>query len=60
MPCFAAAAVVTQAAAQTDPKKRVVITGMGVASCFGNDVDEFYSKLLDGVSGVNHIDRFVC
>ncbi|GAB4813590.1 hypothetical protein N2152v2_000636 [Parachlorella kessleri] len=56
--CRRAAAVVTQAAAQTDPKKRVVITGMGVASCFGNDVDEFYSKLLDGVSGVNHIDRF--
>uniref|UniRef100_A0A346THJ0 3-oxoacyl-[acyl-carrier-protein] synthase n=1 Tax=Chlorella vulgaris TaxID=3077 RepID=A0A346THJ0_CHLVU len=50
--------VVTQAAAQADPKKRVVITGMGVASCFGNDVDTFYNCLLDGKSGVQAIDRF--
>lgn len=43
---------------ETDPKKRVVITGLGVASCFGNDVDHFYSQLLDGVSGVDYISRF--
>lgn len=30
--------------AEKDPSKRVVITGMGVASCFGNDVDVFYDK----------------
>jgi 3-oxoacyl-[acyl-carrier-protein] synthase II len=36
----------------------VVITGMGVASCFGNDVDTFYDSLLEGKSGVGTIDRF--
>lgn len=41
-------------------KKRVVITGMGVVSCFGNDVDEFYSNLLEGRSGVTMIDKFPC
>ena len=29
---------------ETDPKKRVVITGMGVASVFGNDVEQFYNR----------------
>ena len=24
--------------------ERIVITGMGVASCFGNDVDTFYDS----------------
>lgn len=43
---------------ERDPKKRVVITGMGVVSVFGNDVDVFYDKLLDGVSGIDAIDRF--
>ena len=43
---------------ETDPKKRVVITGMGLVSCFGNDVDAFYDSLLQGKSGVNYIDRF--
>ncbi|EFN51756.1 hypothetical protein CHLNCDRAFT_27559 [Chlorella variabilis] len=43
---------------ETDPKKRIVITGMGIASCFGNDVDTFYNQLLEGVSGVDYISRF--
>ncbi|KAL8498675.1 hypothetical protein ACS0TY_021859 [Phlomoides rotata] len=43
---------------ETDPKKRVVITGMGLVSVFGNDVDTFYNKLLDGVSGITPIDKF--
>lgn len=43
---------------ETDPKKRVVITGMGLVSCFGNDIDVFYDKLLEGQSGVGYIDRF--
>ena len=30
----------------------------GVASVFGNEVDPFYSKLLEGVSGVDFITRF--
>ncbi|XP_076960541.1 3-oxoacyl-[acyl-carrier-protein] synthase I, chloroplastic-like [Bidens hawaiensis] len=43
---------------ETDAKKRVVITGMGVVSVFGNDVDIFYQRLLAGESGVGLIDRF--
>ena len=39
-------------------KKRIVVTGMGVVSCFGNDVDQFYDKLLQGVSGVETITSF--
>lgn len=46
------------AAEKRDPKKRVVITGMGIASCFGNDPEEYYNKLLEGISGVEHISRF--
>lgn len=41
-------------------RKRVVVTGMGVVSCFGNDVDNFYSQLLAGKSGISLIDRFPC
>ncbi|KAJ0791471.1 putative beta-ketoacyl-[acyl-carrier-protein] synthase I [Helianthus annuus] len=43
---------------EKDPKRRVVITGMGVVSVFGNDVDIFYQKLLAGESGIGPIDRF--
>ena len=45
MLCPAAGTVVVRAVAaarETDPHKRVVITGMGVASVFGNDVEHFY------------------
>ena len=31
---------------------------MGIASCFGNDVNTFYDKLLAGTSAVGAIDRF--
>ncbi|PCI92579.1 beta-ketoacyl-[acyl-carrier-protein] synthase II [Candidatus Aerophobetes bacterium] len=41
-------------------KRRVVVTGMGVVSCFGMDVDEFYANLLEGKSGVREIDQFDC
>ncbi|KAF5822532.1 putative beta-ketoacyl-[acyl-carrier-protein] synthase I [Helianthus annuus] len=43
---------------EKDAKKRVVITGMGVVSVFGNDVDTFYQRLLAGESGITSIDRF--
>ncbi|XP_022849633.1 3-oxoacyl-[acyl-carrier-protein] synthase I, chloroplastic-like isoform X2 [Olea europaea var. sylvestris] len=43
---------------EKDPKKRIVITGMGLVSVFGNDIDTFYNKLLEGVSGISPIDRF--
>lgn len=41
-------------------KKRIVITGMGLVSCFGNDVDAFYDKLLAGKSGITPINHFPC
>ncbi|MCC5831443.1 MAG: beta-ketoacyl-ACP synthase II [Chlamydiales bacterium] len=41
-------------------KKRIVVTGMGVVSCFGNDVDAFYKALLAGRSGVKTITNFPC
>ncbi|RZC84717.1 hypothetical protein C5167_047509 [Papaver somniferum] len=43
---------------ESDPKKRIVITGMGLVSVFGNDVDTFYNRLLEGESGISLIDRF--
>ncbi|KAK9074353.1 hypothetical protein SSX86_006951 [Deinandra increscens subsp. villosa] len=43
---------------EKDPKKRVVITGTGLVSVFGNDVDTYYDKLLAGESGIGLIDRF--
>lgn len=41
-------------------KKRVVITGMGVVSCFGNDIETFYDQLLAGKSGISTITDFPC
>jgi 3-oxoacyl-[acyl-carrier-protein] synthase II len=41
-------------------KKRIVVTGMGIVSCFGNDVDHFYDQLLAGKSGVGPIESFPC
>ncbi len=35
-------------------RKRVVVTGLGITSCFGSDVDAFYQSLLAGKSGVTH------
>ena len=31
---------------------RVVITGMGIISPLGNDVDIFWDKLIHGISGI--------
>lgn len=39
-------------------KKRIVITGMGIVSAFGNDIDSFYKDLLDGKSSVTTITEF--
>ncbi|MBS0650195.1 MAG: beta-ketoacyl-ACP synthase II [Verrucomicrobia bacterium] len=41
-------------------RKRIVVTGMGVVSCFGNDVDAFYNQLLAGKSGIVGIEEFPC
>ncbi len=39
-------------------KRRVVITGVGVLSPIGNNVDEFWKSLLEGKSGVGLITKF--
>ncbi|KAL5226214.1 hypothetical protein ABZP36_012853 [Zizania latifolia] len=54
----ASATAATAPRRETDSKKRVVITGMGLVSVFGNEVDAYYDRLLAGESGVGPIDRF--
>lgn len=41
-----------------DGRKRVVVTGVGVVSCFGTDADVFYDSLLEGKSGVKKVGGF--
>lgn len=41
-------------------KRRIVVTGMGVVSCFGTDVDQFYDQLLAGKSGIGPLESFPC
>src|SRR5690554_3427909 len=41
-------------------KKRIVVTGMGIVSCYGCDVDHFYEQLLQGKSGITPIEGFNC
>ena len=38
--------------------RRVVITGLGVITPVGNDVDTFWSNLKNGVSGIERIQAF--
>jgi 3-oxoacyl-[acyl-carrier-protein] synthase II len=38
--------------------RRVVITGMGVVTPVGNDLETFWSNLKNGVSGVRRIESF--
>ena len=41
-------------------RRRVVVTGMGVVSCLGNDPDLFYEKLLRGESGISLLPDLPC
>jgi len=38
--------------------KRVVVTGMGVISPLGNDVNQFWENLSSGKSGISKIEQF--
>ena len=38
-------------------KDRVVVTGMGVISCAGNTVNEFWNSLLKGESGIDYLTQ---
>ena len=40
------------------PKRRVVITGMGVVTPLGLTVDEFWAGLTAGKSGIDYITQF--
>src|SRR6266513_1786640 len=40
------------------PERRVVITGMGVVTPVGNDLETFWSNMRNGVSGIRTIDAF--
>ncbi|MEK3734518.1 MULTISPECIES: beta-ketoacyl-ACP synthase II [Paenibacillus] len=39
-------------------KQRVVITGMGVMTSLGQDLDTFWNHLMEGKSGVSRIESF--
>ena len=38
--------------------KRVVITGIGVVSCLGNNQDEVYKSLLNAKSGITFSEEY--
>lgn len=38
--------------------KRVVITGMGIISAVGNDIQTYWKNLCDGVCGIDYINEF--
>lgn len=39
-------------------QKRVVVTGMGVVSSIGQDLDTFFDSLCAGKSGISRIESF--
>ncbi|XP_076933350.1 3-oxoacyl-[acyl-carrier-protein] synthase II, chloroplastic-like [Bidens hawaiensis] len=41
-------------------RRRVVVTGMGLVTSVGQNPDEYYNNLLDGVSGISEIESFDC
>ncbi|WP_223066077.1 beta-ketoacyl-ACP synthase II [Paenibacillus caui] len=38
--------------------ERVVVTGMGIVSPLGNNIETFWSNLIQGKSGISYIDTF--
>lgn len=41
-------------------KRRVVVTGRGVISPCGNNTEDFFRNICDGVSGIGPVTRFDC
>ena len=39
-------------------KQRVVVTGMGVMTSLGSDLNQFWGNLMEGKSGVSHVEAF--
>jgi 3-oxoacyl-[acyl-carrier-protein] synthase II len=44
--------------AQTEARRRVVVTGLGFVTPIGNDLETVWSSLVEGVSGVGPITHF--
>jgi len=42
----------------TSDEDRLVITGQGLVSCFGQDPDHFHDQLCKGVSGIKTVEGF--
>ena len=40
-------------------KQRVVVTGMGVMTSLGSDLDTFWGNLMEGKSGVSVIEALM-
>lgn len=38
--------------------RRVAVTGLGIISCIGNDIDSYWDNLRNGVCGIAAIDEF--
>ena len=38
--------------------RRVVVTGLGITSCLGNDADTVSAALREGRSGIRHIPQY--
>ena len=38
--------------------KRVVITGLGIVSCLGNNQEEVYQSLLNSKSGISYSEEY--
>lgn len=60
-------AAILQPAMEVETKKkpstkerRVVVTGMGVATPLGHEPNVYYENLLEGVSGISDIETFDC
>ncbi len=39
-------------------RRRVVVTGMGCVTPIGNSVEEMWTSLMNGVSGIDYITHF--
>ena len=42
----------------TNDRRRVVITGMGLITALGNDVETTWAGMLEGRSGIRRIEAF--
>ena len=43
---------------EPDPRRRVVVTGLGVISAVGQSVPDYWDGLVNGRSGISYLDNF--